>query len=79
SLSSLTQIIGPVWGGLLLSLLFPDSVLLTGAGIMTIGLILVLKQPIEKIPNPRETLPKKMRLEPINLETNSKKQSISKN
>jgi DHA1 family tetracycline resistance protein-like MFS transporter len=48
SLGSITQIIGPIFGGFLLSVLFPDSVLLAGAGIMAIGLILLLRQTTHK-------------------------------
>ncbi|MFH2118538.1 MAG: MFS transporter, partial [Candidatus Paceibacterota bacterium] len=53
SLGSLAQIIGPIFGGFLLSVLFPDSILLAGAGIMLVGLILLLKQPVKQIPSPR--------------------------
>jgi DHA1 family tetracycline resistance protein-like MFS transporter len=48
SIGSITQIVGPILGGWLLSVFFPDSVLLAGAGIMTVGLILLLRQPAQK-------------------------------
>ena len=51
SLNSIAQIIGPVFGGFLLSVFFPDSIMLTGASIMAIGLILLLKQPLNKTHN----------------------------
>jgi MFS family permease len=52
SLTSLTQIVGPIFGGLLLSVFFPDSVLIVGAGIMSLGLWLLLKTPARKIHSP---------------------------
>lgn len=44
SLASLSQIFGPIVGGLLLSTKYPESLLFTSAGIAIVGLIMFLRQ-----------------------------------
>ncbi len=48
SLGSMAQIVGPVFGGWLLSVSFPDSLMLVAAVIMAISLVLVLQEPAKK-------------------------------
>jgi MFS transporter, DHA1 family, tetracycline resistance protein len=47
SLGSLSQIIGPMVGGILLTTKYPESMMLVSAGTMFIGLIIFLKQPAQ--------------------------------
>ncbi len=47
SLGSLSQIIGPILGGILLSTSFPEGMLIVAAGIMLLGLFIFLKQPVQ--------------------------------
>ncbi|MFZ5437891.1 MAG: MFS transporter [Patescibacteria group bacterium] len=47
SLGSLSQIIGPILGGLLLTTSFPEGMLVAAAGIMLLGLAIFLKQPVQ--------------------------------
>ncbi|MBT4124196.1 MAG: MFS transporter [Candidatus Pacebacteria bacterium] len=51
SLGSLSQIIGPLLGGFLLSTRYPESMLFVAAGIMSLGLIFFLKQPAQTSQN----------------------------
>jgi DHA1 family tetracycline resistance protein-like MFS transporter len=47
SLGSLSQIVGPILGGLLLSTAYPETMLYASAGVMLVGLIIFLKQPVQ--------------------------------
>lgn len=47
SLGSLSQIIGPMLGGFLLTTAYPESMLFAAAGIMSLGLVLFLKRPAQ--------------------------------